>query len=93
MLTRKDFGADFKWWVTIRAFQNEGAADADDKGASVWDVFTAGGKNVNDKQAPGNTADFFIIMKRILPWRGNWGLMCFGFLCRGRVLYQMDRVQ
>jgi beta-glucosidase len=59
MITRKDFGADFKWGVTISAFQNEGAADADDKSVSVWDVFTAGGKNVNDKQAPGNTADFF----------------------------------
>lgn len=34
-----DFGDDFVWGVAIAAAQNEGAADLDGKGPSIWDAF------------------------------------------------------
>ncbi|MFC3197745.1 GH1 family beta-glucosidase [Parapedobacter deserti] len=40
-MVRKDFGDDFKWGVSSAAFQTEGACDADGKGRSIWDTFTA----------------------------------------------------
>src|SRR5579872_1189766 len=35
------FGDDFEWGVSTAAFQMEGAHDADGKGESIWDAFTA----------------------------------------------------
>ncbi|KPM32170.1 Beta-glucosidase [Croceitalea dokdonensis DOKDO 023] len=40
-LCRKDFGTDFVWGVSTSAYQIEGAYDIADKGASIWDTFTA----------------------------------------------------
>jgi len=38
---RSLFGDDFKWGVSTAAFQIEGAHDADGKGESIWDAFSA----------------------------------------------------
>ncbi|MGX5819544.1 GH1 family beta-glucosidase [Chitinophaga lutea] len=46
--SRKDFGPDFKWGVTISAFQNEGAHDSDGKGPSIWDAFAARRGKIKD---------------------------------------------
>lgn len=43
-----DFPTDFVWGVSTSAFQIEGAAAADGKGASIWDRFA---------HVPGNVAD------------------------------------
>jgi len=40
-LHKSRFGGDFLWGVSTAAFQIEGAHDTDDKGLSVWDVFTS----------------------------------------------------
>ena len=39
-LHKEQFGDDFLWGVATAAFQIEGAHDVDDKGLSIWDVFT-----------------------------------------------------
>ncbi len=39
-INRNAFGNDFKWGVSVSAYQIEGAYDADDKSLSIWDVFT-----------------------------------------------------
>ncbi len=41
VLKREDFGKDFKWGVSTAAYQIEGGHDADEKGSSIWDIYTA----------------------------------------------------
>ena len=51
-INRGLFGDDFAWGVSTAAFQTEGAVDADGKGQSIWDVFTAKkGKVLNGHNA------------------------------------------
>ncbi len=51
-LNKALFGEDFKWGISTAAFQIEGASDADGKGISIWDAFTAKkGKILNGHKA------------------------------------------
>ncbi|HEX3384971.1 MAG TPA: GH1 family beta-glucosidase [Mucilaginibacter sp.] len=51
-LERSLFGDDFQWGVSTAAFQVEGACNADGKGESIWDAFTAKkGKILNGHHA------------------------------------------
>ncbi|RCH55236.1 beta-glucosidase [Mucilaginibacter hurinus] len=62
---KKDlFGEDFVWGVSTAAFQTEGACDADGKGQSIWDTFTARkGKVLNGDKAH-TACDFYHTYKR-----------------------------
>ncbi|WGW12402.1 GH1 family beta-glucosidase [Saxibacter everestensis] len=46
------FPADFRWGASTSAFQIEGALDEDDRGESIWDVFS----NADGKIIDGSTA-------------------------------------
>ncbi len=39
-LSSELFGKDFKWGVSTAAYQIEGSHDIDEKGLSIWDVYT-----------------------------------------------------
>ena len=56
---KESFGKDFKWGVSTAAFQIEGAHDADDKGLSIWDVFTAQKGKIKDGHHARMACDFY----------------------------------
>jgi len=57
--SRRDFGDDFLWGVTIAAFQNEGAHDKDGRGKSIWDVFTQRRGKIKDGSHAQVATDFY----------------------------------
>jgi len=53
------FGDDFIWGVATAALQIEGSCDADGKGESIWDVFSAKKGNVKNGDKPTLACDFY----------------------------------
>lgn len=71
-LQATDFGEDFVWGVSTAAFQIEGAHDLHNKGASIWDEFTAKKGNTYKDQHAEDACDFYnryqediLLMKRM----------------------------
>ncbi|MFI5163079.1 MAG: GH1 family beta-glucosidase, partial [Sphingobacteriales bacterium] len=58
-LDKSLFGDDFQWGVSTAAFQIEGAHDADGKGESIWDAFTAKKGKVKDSHHARVATDFY----------------------------------
>ena len=58
-LHKDQFGQDFLWGVSTAAFQIEGAHDADGKGSSIWDVFTAQKGKVKNGHHALTACDFY----------------------------------
>ncbi len=79
MLKRKQFGEDFKWGVTISAFQNEGAAHADNKGPSIWDTFTADREKIKNGDQIGEAASFYKNYKEDIALTKELGFDTFRF--------------
>lgn len=79
MLRKKNFGKDFKWGVTLSAFQNEGAAFEDGKSPSIWDAFTSDIQNINDGNAPGETSGFYHNYQEDIRQTGKLGFGVFRF--------------
>ncbi len=65
-----DFPNGFLWGAATAAFQIEGAATADGKGPSIWDVFCA----TPGKTARGETGN--VACDHYGRWREDVGLMC-----------------
>ncbi len=58
-LHKDQFGQDFLWGVSTAAFQIEGAHDADGKGSSIWDVFTAQKGKIKNGHHAITACDFY----------------------------------
>jgi beta-glucosidase len=56
---KSHFGDDFLWGVSTAAFQIEGSHDADGKGLSIWDVFTARKGTVKSGHHARTACDFY----------------------------------
>ncbi|WP_430815714.1 GH1 family beta-glucosidase [Carboxylicivirga sp. RSCT41] len=79
MFKREQFGDNFKWGVTISAFQNEGAPKSDGKGPSIWDTFTANTNNINNGDAIGDACDFYNRYEEDIALVRTLGLDVFRF--------------
>jgi beta-glucosidase len=53
------FASDFTWGVSSSAYQIEGAAKDDEKGASIWDVFCRRPGSVRDQQTGDRASDHY----------------------------------
>ena len=53
------FGEDFVWGVSTAAFQTEGACNADGKGESIWDTFTAKKGKIRNADKADIACDFY----------------------------------
>ena len=58
-LSKESFGDDFIWGVSTAALQIEGSCDADGKGESVWDNFTAKKGKILNGDNPLIACDFY----------------------------------
>jgi beta-glucosidase len=56
---KSHFGDDFLWGVSTAAFQIEGSHDADGKGPSIWDVFTAKKGRVKSNHHARTACNFY----------------------------------
>jgi len=56
---KQDFGPDFKWGVSVAAYQIEGAHDCDNKGLSIWDVFTTANGKIKNGEHANVSCDFY----------------------------------
>ena len=59
VLNKDDFGADFKWGVSVAAYQIEGAHNCDNKGLSIWDVFTDTKGKIRNNEHANTSCDFY----------------------------------
>ncbi len=57
--TKGEFGPDFNWGVSTAAYQIEGAWDADEKGKSIWDVFSNTRGKIAGNQNGNISCDFY----------------------------------
>jgi len=55
MYSKEDFGEQFRWGVSLAAYQVEGASEADGRGPSIWDHFS-NRKNLIQDGSNGNVA-------------------------------------
>lgn len=57
--SKKLFGDDFNWGVSVAAFQIEGSCDIDGKGESVWDAFTKKKGKIHNGDNADVACDFY----------------------------------
>lgn len=63
-LTREQFGDNFQWGVSTAAFQVEGGCQAEGKGPSIWDTFTAKKGKIRNADHARQACDFYGDYKR-----------------------------
>lgn len=76
---RADFGEPFYWGVSSSAFQTEGACDADGKGLSIWDVFTAKRGRIRKNQHARTACDFYRVYRDDIALIRQLGIPNFRF--------------
>ncbi|MEO6357440.1 MAG: family 1 glycosylhydrolase, partial [Ferruginibacter sp.] len=79
IITAKDFGKNFNWGVAIAAAQNEGAANVDGKGKTIWDTFTQSGSKIKGSAKLTTACDFYYRYKDDLLLVKALGFSVFRF--------------
>jgi len=78
-LSKKLFGDNFKWGVSVAALQIEGACDVDGKGESIWDVFSSKKGRILNGDHPRQTCNFYNEYKQDIDIIAELNIPCFRF--------------
>ena len=79
MARRVDFPTDFIWGAATSAYQIEGAAAEDGRGASIWDTFCASAGKVRDGDSGAVACDFYHRYPQDIELMRELGLSAFRF--------------
>ncbi len=79
IIKKEDFGDDFKWGVTISAFQNEGAVATDGKGESIWDKFSHQKGKIKTGENADTACNFYHNYKEDINTAKELNFENFGF--------------
>ncbi len=79
MTRRVDFPTDFVWGAATSAYQIEGAAAEDGRGASIWDTFCASAGKVRDGDSGAVACDFYHRYPQDIELMRELGLRAFRF--------------
>lgn len=78
-MNKNDFGLDFHWGVSTSAYQVEGGHDADGKGPSIWDHFTAQKGKILQGDNGKTACDFYNKYEKDLNLMASMGIKNFRF--------------
>ncbi|MFD0794098.1 GH1 family beta-glucosidase [Mucilaginibacter litoreus] len=78
-LSKDSFGNDFAWGVSTAALQIEGSCDADGKGPSIWDTFSARRGKILNGDTPTHACDFYNEYQRDIDLVKNLNIPNFRF--------------
>lgn len=73
------FSKDFLWGVATAAYQIEGAADADGKGPSVWDVFCKEEGRIANEQSGDVACDHYHLYEQDVKLMAELGVKAYRF--------------
>jgi beta-glucosidase len=73
------FPADFVWGVSTSSYQIEGAADADGRGTSIWDVFSHTPGRVNGGDTGDVACDHYHRWREDIGWLARGGYKAYRF--------------
>jgi beta-glucosidase len=76
---RRNFPSDFIWGVATSAYQIEGAAETDGRGASVWDVFCEQAGKIADGSSGRVACDHYHRYERDLDLMESMGVNAYRF--------------
>lgn len=79
MVSREQFGKDFKWGVSTAAYQIEGSIRKDGKGLSIWDAFVKKKGKIQNRETGDVSCDFYNNYTKDLALMANLGISNYRF--------------
>ncbi|MEI6751538.1 MAG: GH1 family beta-glucosidase [Paludibacter sp.] len=79
MYSKQDFGEQFKWGVSLAAYQVEGAHEADGRGPSIWDQFSNKKNRIEDGSNGNVACEFYYRYEQDIALTKSLNLSHFRF--------------
>ena len=79
MYSKEDFGEQFKWGVSLAAYQVEGAYEADGRGPSIWDNFSNRKNRIQDGSNGNVACEFYYRYEQDIALTKSLNLSHFRF--------------
>jgi len=79
MFSKEDFGEQFRWGVSLAAYQVEGAHEADGRGPSIWDHFSNRKNRIQDGSNGNVACEFYYRYEQDIALTKSLNLSHFRF--------------